>query len=347
MKRIFGAISLILVLSVLLAACNSAAQQETPEDTATTAASTTPAATTPFVTTAASTEDPAVYDEDKELDKVADEFLSCIKNNDADGLCDLAGVQSKDAFAFFREITVDSYEILETGKRDIDYGKRYKVQFNTSKSSTELFPRGKSTWVLEVAFDESGPIAVFRLEDTQLNRVTWCEQNDVVKFCYRFSTELGCYKTLTDFNKLVPAVENAEAFGWFCDGLLRFLPSSKCGYTKIEELADRETLENMIEKVLGITNVNFKQSPHYNKEQDAIQLHFYGGHWKFCSLSSEKFDAQSKRHTVVLDFYADTALLVKAKTVKYLVQKNEDKSFTLVSTESLYDTGYEVAGGST
>ena len=59
-----------------------------------------------------------------------------------------------------------------------------------------------------------------------LTRIWYDEDNilPVTELCYRFSTELGCYETMTDFNKLVPDLSNIKAFSDFC------MMAMRCSY---------------------------------------------------------------------------------------------------------------------
>ncbi len=60
------------------------------------------------------------------------------------------------------------------------------------------------------------------------------------------------------------------------------------------------------------------------------------------SLSSREYDPQTKQSAITLDYYSDSAHLLKGKTVKFIVKENEDKSFTMLSIEVLYDSDLEL-----
>lgn len=277
------------------------------------------------------------------------EFLEALKNKDVIKLSSKSGVKSPEAYDFFKDIDIESYEaknILSEADMRV-----FEVTLSITKSSHELFPVGESKWILKTGSAEDSAMRLFVPEGSNVNPIDYySEHSKVVKFCERFSTEFGCFGTYTDFKKVFTDTESLKAIDYLASSLCRFLP-------EVEEYEDdtddfgygipRKWLEEKAEKVLCITGVDLRESKLYIAENDTIEPGFLGANWDYCALVSEEYDEKSRLHTVVIDYYADCVFLVKAKTVKYTVRENEDKSLRLLSTENLYDSGYEVAGGTT
>lgn len=271
------------------------------------------------------------------------EFLEALKSKDVKKLCGMAGVISEEAYDFFKNTDVESYEM---GRGvSYKYGKIFEVTLNITKSSHELFPVGESKWILDSSGSSSGDV-LFQPKGVELKRLLGgnYEFSDVVSFCENFSATFYCFGTYTDFKEICNEYREDKALDILTEGLIHFMPMDKG--LDVSFGLPRKWFEEKAEKVLGITGVDFTKSQFYNAEKDAIVHDDHGGSWNYCTLVSEEYDEESKLHTVVLDFYADVSYLVKAKTVKYIVKENEDGSFRLLSTENLFDSGYEAARGS-
>lgn len=273
-----------------------------------------------------------------EYDRDANSFLGYLKTKDIENLRILLSVSDKNAFSFLKTTTIDHYSI--TAKKPITNGMQYSVKLTVSRSSSKLFPVGTSNWTLEIVPDGCGVVTLFCPADATLNRISDLG-NGAVALCKRFSTVFRCYKTVSDLQQLVPDAGNTEAFNGFCHTVLHF-----CLYdinSKTDEYS-RKVLESKAKSALGIT-VDFKKYKYYNAKNDTVTHGAHGGNWTYAALTSDIVDGAS-RHTVIIDYYADSAYIVKAKTMKYTVVQNADKSFTLLSTELTYDSGYGVALGS-
>ena len=291
-------------------------------------------------TTTVKTAEP--YQTAYDCDLTANSFLGYLKSRDFDNLCIILGIENKEAYSFFNDIKVDSYEITE--ENTIQYGMQYKVKLNISESSCELFPVGTSRWILEVVNDLCCYIELFRPADINISRITFSEEKDAILFCYRFSAGFHCYKTINDFNQIVPDNSDTKAFSYFCNSLIQFLPFDNDDVTGYEY--KRDSIEIQAQRVLGITNVDFKKYLYYKELNDSLEFQYHGTLWVFSSLSSKEFDPDTKQYTIVIDYYSDTAYILKAKTMKYIVQENKDKSFTLLLTELMFDSGTDPLEGS-
>lgn len=275
-------------------------------------------------------------------------FLDAFKNKDVEDFFSfIDGMHNKkfnaynsQAYSFIRDIDVDSYKILnEESENEENYPVEFTIELSISKSGTDLFPIGISRWT--IIFDPIAMISyvsLFRNAENEINYIDDADKNSIAGFCRDFSFEMDCYKTMTDFNKLIPDNGTEEA-GYFCQSLIRCLPLTYDNDYGIK----REQLEKAAKNVLGITELDVTKSKFYDQHMDLERIEILSGNWSACSLASEEFDSKSKQRIIIIDYYTDGAYLLKAKTMKYVVRENVDNSFTLISTELIYDSGYEIA----
>ena len=88
-------------------------------------------------------------------------------------------------------------------------------------------------------------------------------------------------------------------------------------YKKEYQAISISVLATYMENKFGIKDIDFAKSTYYNSIDKTLACPGHGGTWLFCNIVSSEFDEQSNSSTVIIDYYADCALLVKAKTVKY------------------------------
>jgi len=303
--------------------------------------------TTAAATTEATDENNSGLISNEQAKLTAAKFLNYMKKKDVKNILafidsyaiyDTAKEKQKKiaAYSFFRNIDLKSYKILEIQPYESYY--RITVKLNISKSGSELFPAGTSTWVLDVAnYDKIDDIQLFKNANKTINVSSNEGQGAPVDFCINFSEMFNSFGTYTDFNKLVPNIENKDAFNTFCYNVIAFTNTLDGGPIPRKQIAANA------KKILGITTVDFKKYRDYNKKNDTILAGGSDFSSTFCSLSSEKFDSYTKQDTIQIDYYADTAYILKAKTMKYVVRENADGSLTLLSTALLFDSGVNLA----
>jgi len=106
------------------------------------------------------------------------------------------------------------------------------------------------------------------------------------------------------------------------------------------EFITAEGLKEEVEKVFGITDVDFTRYYRYDPETDSMSFGASGGSWMFTDLVSEEFEKETDTYTITIDFYVDGAYMLKAKTMKYKVVKTKEDEYRMISSECLYDSGY-------
>lgn len=282
-------------------------------------------------------------------EKAAEDFLESLKEKDVKRFVWFTNKwynhaadenENTRAYSFIRDdVDVASYKIVSNETKEGFC--RFTVELNISASDNDLFPIGTGEWFLD--FDNFNyRISLFRETDKEINIITYNNQNDIVEFCRSFSFELDCYKSVTDFNTLIPD-DDDELAGYFCQRLIRCLPIEfdNNGSSRVK----RKELEKQAKSVLGITTLDVTKSKFYDKQSDSEIMELHAGSDSACSLVSDQVNPKTNQRVVVIDYYSDTAYILKAKTIQYTLRMNADKSFTLISTELLYDSGFQVASG--
>ena len=289
-------------------------------------------------------DDEEIFSQEAEL--TAKQFLNYLMSKDVKSISALIGADyynakgklvSNKAYKFFGEIDVKSYKISDIYSDSYTFS--CNVKLTISKSSNKLFPVGSSTWDLEIGYSRDSPPLAVQLFKRVNKTITTGNFGAAVYFCRNFSDTFYCFKTMTDFNNLVPNVKDKDTYTAFCYDLIAltdFLDDSPL---------KRKTVEARVKAAFGITTVDFRKSGDYNKTDDTILAGGSCMTWYYCSLSSESFDSGTKLYTIIIDYYSDAAFILKAKTMKYVVRENTDESLSLLSTRLLFDTGAELAGG--
>jgi len=271
---------------------------------------------------------------------IAEEFLTSLVEKDLNKTLNLLCVYDDDisanmkAYSFFNTVDIKSYAFVESQP---DKGV-FLVRLNVTKSGSALFPVGTSLWNLETSTFENN-VSLFKPAG-KANKVIAAADDKLVGFCLSFTADMSTFKSMDDFNVLVPDTADTDDFTEFCFLLSAFLQMDDI------EAVKRTDLERKAKSVLGITDVDFTKCSHYQADGDILSFGGRGGTWFYWSFSSERFTPLTKRHTVVIDYYSDSAYVLVAKTIQYVVEENNDSSLRLLSTKLLYDSGLSGAGGS-
>ena len=291
---------------------------------------------------------------EKSTDLTVKQFLYYIKNKQvADIVYFIRGYDhlseepiDAETYAFFKNVDVDAYEITEISKDSSGYLTSYKVTLNISKSSSALFPVGKSDWIINARadFDYDTLIRLFRNANDTSTILRFASIDETVRFCYDVSVYLGCFETMDDFNKLVEKVQGTDNFHWFCDFFVNLLLRNSPDYDEANAYSAKRTeLETLAKAAFDITNIDFKKYKYYNSTDDTVNVPGHGAPWVNATLSSSTYNRDTRISTIVIDYYADAAHLLIAKSMKYTLRVNADDSLTLLATQLVYDSGYDAS----
>lgn len=258
-------------------------------------------------------------------------------------------IMEKDPYGFFKNISITSYtcELSSPIYRtysDVDYlyGFAYNVRLEISESDDESFPVGTSEWTLEVEPGEGQTVHLFAPKGTTKDRLTSVRKDnrDAAGFCDLFARQFGVPESISDMQEIVPT-DNLY-FDNFVYSCCVFSMWDNYGS---DQNFDADYIREIINKRLGV-DVNLKTYKYYVPETNVLNYPAHGGNWYYCAVYSDVYDAELDTHTVVLEYYADTAYLVKAKVIEYTVMGKTDEDFKLISTDVIYDSGFELASGS-
>lgn len=288
--------------------------------------------------------EPEYNDEEKYIVSSAKSFLESLVKKDLITTLELMGISPDEpgdpvkAYSFLKTVDVTGYEFVESQPAE----GVFLVRVDISKSGSDLFPAGSALWNLVVS-DLDYNIMLFKPAYKEINFFYRDDNSpppsEAAFLCMNFSVYMNYFETTDDFNTIFPDADDTDTFSFFCHMIVDVL--------NLEHDIKRVDLEQAAEKTLGITEIDFKKCKEYNKDEDILSFDGHGGFWLDCSLSSERYNPLTKRHTVEIDYYSDTAYILKDKTVRYVVEENDDGTLRLISTKLLYDNGLRASGGVT
>jgi len=286
--------------------------------------------------------EPATEIELPYFEQLAFDILESIKNGDYKKVAEYMRATDENAYKFIQDMTVDSYEIVEEGAAsDYDGGIKYiKINFNISKSDNEYFSVGENYWDLYLG--GLYPVILFRpSNEKNWDYIKGFNDDKDYNFCYCFSHYFGIFKTTTEFNA---ALSDESYYFGYAEGSILFYARTSPDNPDIFYL---DKLEDYLLKTTGITGIKYTDYM-YNKEDNTVTPDGHGGVWLYWIPVSKEQDENTKvftRYTVVIDYYADTAMLVVAKTMKYTYTVNGDGTYKMLATELIYDSGLSVQKG--
>lgn len=268
----------------------------------------------------------------------AKQFLTYIKNKKIEDVITFlmreanASEFDQSAYSFFNDVVVDSFTISPISSLNFN---DYKVTLSISKSSNKTLPVGTSRWLLSIT--DNAEVYSFRRANDTSTILEWFTSRDLPDFCYDVTYFLTRFKTMNNFNKLVPDAQEAGEFDEFCKYLIYILLSNSWDE---DSMLKRSEAEALAKKTFGITNVDFTKFYLYNSADDTLRVDPAGyGHIP-ATLAS--VTSNGRIRTVVLDYYSDDVYFLKAKTMEYVVRINDDDSLTMLSTRLVYDSGFPV-----
>ena len=282
-----------------------------------------------------------------ETEKIITEFMNALVSHDTETVARIGGSQTYSAYGFLDGVIFSGWELVDS--QNDENGRIYTIKMNISESSEEAFPVGESVWTIEASkggdeyfssFCRSGSEEKIVLADNVSN----LDVSNAVKMCYAFTSEFGWVssdESIIDLNGTEKIVEKERFIG----DLIKF-----CSYfSNDEELSGSivdypaEKLSESAEKLLGISNLDFTVLPSYNKAKNTVSNKRTKYCWGYAALADEQYDSENGIHRVTIDWYSDTILLAKARSIDYVLLDNPDGSIRLYSTEKTYDSGEPIA----
>lgn len=282
-----------------------------------------------------------------ETEKIVTEFMNALVSHDTETVARIGGSQTYSAYGFLDGVVFSGWELVDS--QNDENGNIYTIKMNISESSEEAFPVGESVWTIEASKGGDEYFYSFSRnggeEKTVLaNNVSNLDVSDAVKMCYAFTSEFGWVssdESIIDLSGAEKIVEKERFIG----DLIKF-----CSYfSNDEELSGSivdypaEKLSESAEKLLGISDLDFTVLPSYNKAKNTVSNKRTKYCWGYAALADEQYDSENGIHRVTIDWYSDTILLAKARTIDYVLLDNPDGSIRLYSTETTFDNGEPIA----
>ena len=286
-------------------------------------------------------------------------MLENIKNGNYKEVAEFMGATDSEAYKFIQDMKVDSYEILEQKENENKYPIYLKIKFNVSKGDDKYFFAGENYWDLVLSGGMEN-VSLFRttIADSE-NLADYFEflRNDKMDkeydFCYKFSLCLGIFETVPGYDTIdsranftTAALKNKNYRWGLVHNILHFYGATAPKDRPQKLSAD--VLENYMSEIAGITGIDYTIGGKYSKDDVSLICDAHGGDWVYWRPVRKWYNSDAKIGIVEIEYYADTALFVVAKTVSYTFAVDDDFEFVkLLSVDLIYDSGYNVKGGST
>lgn len=286
-------------------------------------------------------------DPNGKTEKNVAEFMDALVAHDTETAARIGGSQTDSAYGFLDGVNFSGWELIDYQSNDDK--EVYKVKLSVSESKSDEFPVGDSIWSIQASDQKQKYFSSFLREGAEektvlADCVSNLEVSDAVKMCYAFTSELGWIssdESIIDIEGNENQIEKER----FISDLIKF-----CSYfSNDDELAGSvidypaEKLSESAERLLGISDLDFTSLPMYNKAKDSVSIKRIKYNWGYASLAEEQYDSDSGIHYISLDWYSDTLLLAKARSINYVVVDNPDGSMRLYSTETTFDNGEPIA----
>lgn len=307
---------------ILMSGCSTTKEKTTGTDT-----------TSSEVTTNAQSEVTEVTTQESqngtltELDNYQKKFFDALIAHNHNALADYFSSYPEN-MSYFDGIEIAGYTPAYADYEKEGYG--IYVNLDVTKSDNDNFPVGNNRYLINMDEGVGAVIHIGLASDGQPLDNDMCE---IERFCEHTLTLLGLDSTQKDvasyISSLEPDESNIYAMIIMCSPDLGINMKSQSCYEQCE-------------KLFGTKDFDFTKYPYYNKDTDEMNLAGKGGVWNYAK-SSQNIDIKDGIATVALDFYADSAYLNKAKSIKYTLKYNNDEDYTLLSTEVTFDSGLKPA----
>lgn len=268
-------------------------------------------------------------------------FMNALVSHNIETVARIGGAQTYGAYKFLEKVRFSDWQLEEIS------GSAARVKLNISESGEADFPEGESVWTIELSDGENEYFSSFRRdgdnEKTVLaDNVSALDVSDAVKMCYAFTSEFGWVSTdesiidMKGSEKIVEKERFIEDLVMFC---AYFSEDEQLSGSVIDFPADK--LSESAKLLIGVENLDFTVLPSYNKVKNTVENRRSKYCWGYASLADEQYE--NGVHSVTIDWYSDTIMLAKARTIRYTLTDNPNGSMRLCTTETLFDSGEPVA----
>lgn len=258
-------------------------------------------------------------------------FIKKLQNGDPETIADyLYG--DPEAFYFMDVLEIKDFKLsnaVPLNGSAKESGRYYSVtaELNIEKSNSFKFPTGTSFWNVIVNVSGTGTVKAF-YQGTN-NFYSYSNTDTVEELAYKFSTAFNCFKTINSFDEL-----NDGSIGFYKKASL-FLSSIG------KNVNDPEDFDGYLSKYADFKNLDTLSSTVYIENgtsafKPSAQKDYYA------RITSHFTNEDSSEHTVIIEYYGDSAYLTEAKRMSYTLEKHSG-TYKLKSVQLIYDAGYEPA----
>jgi hypothetical protein len=255
-------------------------------------------------------------------------LFTAIKTNDIETLNHLGSTRSDGVYDFLRDIKFGNFTINSVQTAEIEGTshppKTYNVTLSVLESNDLRFPVGENTYEITALDAGYGPYfgALNRVGDNT-NKVKITDMietktlSDNAHICYNLTTEMMPFygrNSLDSFNIPQNDIDS------FYSGLSRF-------FSRVPPIVSSESADDFNKAAKQLFDIDTE----FNEQN--INPRWYGANMLDAVLVSETDSS------VVIDYYADSLLLVKAFTVE--VNFDTTNGFRFTSIKNLFDSGFE------
>ena len=270
------------------------------------------------------------------LDPIADKFVKALTSKNKATLKELTFASSDKALSFVDNVTFGSIKATDVKKNSNKF--EYTLELNVSESKTDLFPTGRSNWKLIVLNDEdSGPAGmsyIYYFGNVKNEKALYSSVGkDYLHFCVECTKHFGKAET---YNSISSYLSKDITDTKYMNIYEIYYLTQKSHDTAVKPAV----LNQFAKSRFGIENADFTKWRSYNKSTDSFEWG-RGTYFPFASASSDKLGSDNVR-TVVIDYYADSMLLVKEYSIEYKLAWKSDDDYKIISA-TLNDKGIEAA----
>ena len=296
-------------------------------------------------------------DENEYYSPIASEIITAFYNADTEYLCETFVASEDTVFDFVKGVKFNKICITGASAISEDYNSlTCIVEMDIDSTTSDVLPVGRSQWQMMLEFGAASFVQVFRPLGTVINNVNPSNygfyshnENDFgARMCYMITTRL------TNSNvSSTPSNGLKDNFAQETDSYYSLILIRPYAHSSVIENNEDDynsiksgELTALAERLFGpIDGFDPTSCYGYDAETDSLTYPAKGGIWLYENVVSHTVDASTNTHTVVIEYYADSAYLVKAKTIEYTFTEDEDGYYGNVMQKLIFDGGFEMAWG--
>lgn len=274
----------------------------------------------------------------KDIDMQANDFLTALTTGNIQKLSKLSFGSDISMYSFLQNVHFENYT-LNSCKKNSNDDYMYNVTLNISASDSDDFQIGKSNWFLFINFGDCFLLPEGIYVDNNFDFL-----NPLYDYCTSLDRLQYACKDITD-NSFVKNPQNLwSSFDYLCSKAITFY--KKCldydNYKEAKNPTATELNKFMISKFKAEKFDAAKYSPDLIKEGQLINIPM-GGIQSIAVAQPPKIINGTDTSTIVITYYADSAHLVKAKTVEYTIKGTNWSNYDILDMNVIINSNFPPA----